>query len=63
MISPSLSEAETLMVMLAGAEKIFPGAGLVMVALGRLFTVILTGLEVVTAPRLSVAQRQQSLRC
>ncbi len=53
-----MSEAAALMVIAAGAMKVAPLVGLVMLTVGRVFgalTVILTALDVVTAPKLSVA--------
>lgn len=55
---PSLSEAAVSIVTLAPAEKVALLAGLVIVTVGGEFgalTVMLTGLEVVVAPALSVA--------
>src|SRR5439155_18510970 len=55
---PSLSEASAVIVISAGAVKVALFVGLVIVRVGSAFglaTVTLTGLEVLVAPRLSVA--------
>ena len=52
---PSLSVALAVIVILAGAVKVAPMTGLVMLTVGGAFTVMFTGFEVVVAPRLSVA--------
>jgi hypothetical protein len=53
---PSPSEALDVIVMLAGAVKVAPLLGVVMLTVGGAFTVMFTGAEVVVAPRLSVAR-------
>ena len=53
---PSLSDALAVIVIFAGAVKVAPFVGVVMLTVGGASTVMLTGAEVVVAPRLSVAR-------
>lgn len=52
---PLLAEASAVIVILAGAVKIAPLAGLVIPTVGGEPTVMFTGFELVIAPRLSIA--------
>ena len=52
---PSLSDAEAVNVMFAGAVKIYPLIGSVKLTVGGALTVIATAADVVVAPALSKA--------
>jgi hypothetical protein len=54
-IVPSVSVAVALTVTVAGAINVAPAEGLVRLTVGGAFTVMLTPLEIVVAPALSVA--------